>query len=460
MIICVSFLGTGQVSAQAIDLDKINKIPRYSKMSQADFESKSKIYTEVPQGDMYLEYSIRLRDGFQKLGLNDEERSILETNVTPKTPADKFDISNLRDVGLAEEKNHYATDDSEDSFRGVDTETGGAMVSRAALKSLDSNNASTDGSINLLGPVARYTGPANILASSRLEIFAMQLSHDITTKNWFLNYILSRNYTLMGMEQIADNRVDAEYVLIEKGISYVVRTAAISNGRRMVLISYYVPEKFWEQEREYQEMTINSFKFINPQTTLIDDKRTHGFLDLVKFDYPSAWRLIAPSVDSIESMSAKLLYSLDKVTLQGEININLISTELDTNLMKEVEYLREDLKKKGLGIGAALDTNMTFTFSDKITFSRVEAYEVAGDKKGYIDYELWLAIMVEDRYYYIATMLTPGREADFYTWARNTEAFSTVIQSLMPQVAGETLDAKFLNKVKGIDSGGAAVAPQ
>ncbi len=34
----------------------------------------------------------------------------------------------------------------------------------------------------------------------------------------------------------------------------------------MVLVSYYVPEKFWEHEREFQEMTINSFKFINPQT--------------------------------------------------------------------------------------------------------------------------------------------------------------------------------------------------
>lgn len=64
--------------------------------------------------------------------------------------------------------------------------------------------------------------------------------------------------------------------------------------------------------------------------------------------------------------------------------------------------------------------------------------------------------MVEDRYYYIVTMLTPGRKADFYTWALNTETFGSVIQSLMPQVAGETLDDNFKKRVEGFDSGGGA----
>ena len=311
--------------------------------------------------------------------------------------------------------------------------------------------------IALLGPIARYTGPANILAPSRLEIFAMQMKHDITTRNWFLNFILSHNYTLTGMQHVSDNRVDAEYVLIEKGITYVVRTAAISNGSRMILISYYVPEQFWEKEKGFQQQTIDSFKFLNPEKTKIDDKRTHGFLDLVKFTYPVAWKLIAPNIYSMDNMTAKLLYSIDEKTLDGEIDISLISTELDTTLMKEVEYLRQDLKKRGFNTGKALDTMGTYTFSDKITFSRVEAYEVSGSKKDYIDYEYWLAIMVEDRYYYIVTMLTPGRGADFYKWARNTETFSAVIQSLMPQKAGETLDANFMNKVSGTDSGGAPV---
>lgn len=451
-------LPAGVALAQAIDLDKINKIPRYSKISPQEYEAKSKVFTEIPQGDKFLEYSIRLPEGWQKLGADGEEGAALKKEVP--SAKDKFDISNLRDMQLAEGGVSEAeAEEGAEPEDLVEEEEGGEMMSNRMKKRRDFIKPG-ETEIRLLGPIARYVGPPNLLALSRLEISAMQLSHDITTRNWFLHYILTRNYTLTGMEQISDNQVQAEYVLNEKGVSYVVRTAAISNGSRMILVSYYVPEKFWEKEKEAQEMAINSFKFINPEANLIDDKKTHGFLDLVKFSYPSSWKLIAPNIFSVDNMTAKLLYSTDATTLKGEIDINLISTELDTNLMKEVEFIRADLKKRGLGIGEALDTNTVYQFSDKITFNRVEAYTVSGDKREFIDYEFWLAIMVEDRYYYIVTMLTPGRKADFYTWALNTEAFAYVIQTLMPQAPGETLDASFKKRMEGFDSGGGAAIPK
>lgn len=452
---------TGSALPQAINLDKINKIPRYSKMTEKEYEAKSTLYEDLPQGDTYLEYVMRLPNGWRKLGMGDDvqstipERAVAQSN---KPSNDKYDISNLRDQQIVEGAGVRKDEDYIDDQM-IDVDDTGSMASRYLRNSRNLIVPKSD-HVRLLGSIARYAGPPNIHALSRVEVMAMQMNHDITTRNWFLSYILSRNYTLTGMEQVADNRVEAEYVLIEKGVSYVVRTAAISNGRRMVLISYLVPEKFWDKEKDLQEMAINSFHFLSPEKTILDDKRTHGFLDAVKFSYPASWRLIAPNIYSIDNMTAKILYSVDSVTLQGEIDVNLISTELDTNLMKEVEYIRADLKKKGLRIGDALDINATYQFNDKITFSRVEAYSVAGEKKEFIDYEFWLAIMVEDRYYYIVTMLTPGRKSDFYTWARNTETFAFVIQSLSPQVAGETLDDAFIKRKTGIDSGGAPVMPQ
>ncbi len=445
--------------SQAIDLDKINVIPRYSKMTAQEYEAKSILFEEAPQGDRHLQYEIRLPTGWQKLGLGEEEHA--PAPQKPATPAkDKFDISNLRDEQLAEDasgRKKLDEDDVDDEM--VVIEDVGSMASKRFQSSRDMI-VPEKSDVRLLGPIARYVGPPNMLALSRLEVSAMQMSHDITTRNWFLNYILDRNYTLTGMEQVSDTRVEAEYVMIEKGISYVIRTAAISNGHRMVLVSYYVPEKFWDKQKDLQEMAISSFRFINPEKTIVDDKRTHAFLDLVKFSYPTSWKLIAPNIFSVDNMTAKLLYSTDATTLQGEIDVNLISTELDTNLMKEVEYIRADLKKRGLGIGEALDTNTTFKFDDRITFNRVEAYSVAGEKKEFVDYEFWLAIMVEDRYYYIVTMLTPGRKSDFYTWARNTETFSYVIQSLVPQKAGETLDETFIKRKQQEDFGGAPLMPQ
>lgn len=314
--------GAGAVMAQAIDLDKINKIPRYSKMTQQEFEAKSSVFTEVPDGDKKLEYSVRLPVGWQKLGLSEAEKTLqkkAEAEPVAQTSSNPYDISNLRDQALSDEKNNIQRDADDDGETGlIDDEDvmalegGGMMVSKKTMARRDVHIPDV-GDIGLLGPVAKFIGPANLVALSRLEIYATKLSQDITTRNWFLNYIISHNYSLTGMEQIDDQRVDAEYILIEKGISYVVRTAAIANGPRMVLVSYYVPEKFWEKEKELQEMTLNSFQFVRPEKIVVNDKRTHGFLDLVKFDYPNRWRLIAPNVYTIDTMSAKLLSTADLV---------------------------------------------------------------------------------------------------------------------------------------------------
>ncbi|QQG35284.1 MAG: hypothetical protein HYS17_06890 [Micavibrio aeruginosavorus] len=458
-------LASSYVEAQIVDLDKMSKIPRHSKMSVEDYKKISNEFTETPHGDKFLEYSIRLPEGWQKLGEN-EELSLIDVKkdsvpaATTEAPAkpvedDPYGIMSLRGQKLEEDRVNAARK-IELQNKNLDN---GIYIGKeySSVANIKDQQKVENLNTSLLGPVAKYAGPSDLLARSRLEIFAIQLTHGITTKNWFLNYILGRYYTLMGMEQINPNRIEAEYVLIEDSISYVVRTAAISNGPRMVLISYFVPEANWEKEKEMQQMAIDSFYFLDPEETIVDDKEIYGFLDLVKFAYPMSWRLTAPNVYSIENMSAKLISSTDGKTLDGEIDLNLISTELDTTLMKEVETLRLKLKERGFEIGKALPVSETYAFDKAITFSRVEAYEIKNTGRDFINYEYWLAIMVEDRYYYIVTMLTPGRSADFYTWARNTETFSGVIQSMMPQVAGETLDAAFMKTMMGIDASGTSI---
>jgi hypothetical protein len=261
---------------------------------------------------------------------------------------------------------------------------------------------------------------------------AMELDFDISARNWFLNYILSSGYTLQGMKELSDSRVEALYVLIEDGVSYVVRTIAEINGPRMVLASYYLPDSRWEEERALQEKVVHSFKFLKPETIKIEKARTYSFLDMLRFDYPISWKLLAPNIYSIEGMEARLVNTLDNDTLNGEIEIHIVSTELDTTLAQEVQYLKEDLRATGLGIGDLIEVRDDYNFKEHIFFSRVEVYRATDRKERVVGHEYWLAILVEDRYYYIVTMLTPDRTSDFYTWARNMESFQTVIESIRP----------------------------
>ncbi|HEY0901588.1 MAG TPA: hypothetical protein VGD95_05640, partial [Micavibrio sp.] len=168
-------LPAGVALAQAIDLDKINKIPRYSKISPQEYEAKSKVFTEIPQGDKFLQYSIRLPEGWQKLGADGEEGAALKKEVP--SAKDKFDISNLRDQQLAEGGVSEAeAEEGAEPEDLVEEEEGGEMMSNRMKKRRDFIKPG-ETEIRLLGPIARYVGPPNLLALSRLEISAMQLSH-------------------------------------------------------------------------------------------------------------------------------------------------------------------------------------------------------------------------------------------------------------------------------------------
>lgn len=376
-LVCLSPLAPSPARAQSFDVSKIKTIPSYAaEMSDKQFEETTKQIEENPKGDRYLQFTARVPKKWVRIGERMDD-----------------DTGNLVDK-----------DETEDT-----------QLSR-----------------RLLGRIVKYYGVENFEASSRFEIQALELDHEITARNWFLSHILSNGYTLQGLKEVNNRRVEALYVLVEKSIPYVVRTAAIINGPRMVLISYYCPEGEWKKERAMQERVINSFTFGTPENTRLEIERTYAFLDLLRFDYPASWRLIAPNISSIEGMNAKLLNTNDSNMLLGEINIRVVSTESETSLPQEVGYLKEDIRKIGLEVGDLIETPSKYNFKPHVGFARVEVYQAKADSKRIQDHEYWLAIMSEDRFYYIVSMVTPSRDADFYNWARNTEAFQIVIESMRP----------------------------
>lgn len=435
-VFAVALMAGQTAYSQLVDLDKLSKLPRTNTMTEEKFEEESVLFAEVPKGDRSLEYSVRLPKGWQKGGSG----AILvpETAVQKKTePSSKYDISHLRDTKIEEEKKRQK-DDNEKAMKAAEE-----AVNKDADEEADSN---------FLGPVAKYAGPASNLDSfSSFDILSMQMTQDLTVKNWFLNYLLTKKYTILGLEVINPQRVEALFVYLDKGTTFYVRAAAIANGTRMILVSYQVPEAYWEKEKELQQKSLDSFRFLHAQPSSFGVKKTFGFMDVSKFVYPATWKLVAPNVFSMDAMRAKLMYSADAVSLDGEIDINLISTELDTTLIKEVEAVRNGLENRNIKIGDLLETKAGYEFDSSITFSRVEVYKIKKEGHTALGYEYWLAVMVENRYYYIVTMITPDREHDFYKWSHNSETFGEVIQSLMPQQEGEVIEGSFRSSLKKAD---------
>ncbi len=362
-------------SDAANDLTKLREIPTFKKeMTPQQFLNQTEVVSEKPKGDKYMAFQMRLPKNWTRVG----ER--------------------LDDIG----------------------------------ENQSTGQATGQLSHRLLGKIVKYYSPMTLEAPSKFDMQALELEHQITARNWFFGYILSNGYTLQGMSIISDDRVEALYVTVENAIPYVVRTAAIINGPRMVLVSYYTPEDIWPKERAMQEAVIDSFQFVSPEKVKIEVSKTYAFIDMLRFDYPASWRLLAPNIYSVDGMDARLLNTRDGKKLIGEINMRIVSTELETSLPQEVSYLKENIKNMGLEVGDLLETPTRFKYKPQVTFARIEVYNAKGTSTKIQDHEYWLAVMAEDRYYYIITMITPSRTADFYNWAQNTEAFQMIVESIRP----------------------------
>ena len=365
------YAGHTQAQPAFFDMTKIEKIPTYhEELPEEQFLATTDSYEETPKGDKYLAYRVRLPRGWSQMQVSSSRA--------------------------------YKSDEIEE-----------AGLSR-----------------RMLGEVARYFGPGRIEALTRFDIQALSLEHDVTAKNWFMHEMLARGYTLEGLKEISDRRIEVLYVVVEKDVSYVVRSVAEINGPRMIIASYAIPEKFWMQERAYQERVIESFEFVSPEVSRIEMVRTHTFLDLLSFDYPASWRLIAPAVYSIDGMEAKLINSRDDVTLAGEMSLSVLSSDFEGGVSEEIEYLKEDIRLRGLDFGDLIEiVSEEYDIPDFLYYAHVEIYELHNVEGAVMGHEYWVAVMEEDRYFYVLTMLSPSREVEFYTWARNKEAFKTVIES-------------------------------
>lgn len=285
---------------------------------------------------------------------------------------------------------------------------------------------------NILSEVARFYGPSFLDSRTYFKINFSSLQQAITAENWFLNYAQQNSYPLQFMTVISEKKVEAFYVMVEGDTSYVVRSIAEINGNMVALLTYAAPEQKWRDESAMQDHVLRSFAFKEKVERQVEERRTYAFLDLLRFDYPASWRLLAPNIYSIEAMDAKIINSIDEKTVNGEIDVHVVSTELDTTLAEEVKTLQTAFEERGLFIGKMIEQPSKFKMNENIYFSRIEVYEANNKDKTLIDHEYWIGILIEDRYFYIVTMLTPARTSNFYVWATNAEAFETVVESLRP----------------------------
>lgn len=281
---------------------------------------------------------------------------------------------------------------------------------------------------NVLQRVARYVSPAQKHRRAMLSVESLELTYEIGARNWFLNHIRETGYTLEGMNDANGNNgeVTAVYAVVEGDITYVVRARIFINGPRVVLVRYSVPLDLFSELRPMQAQSLDSFKLVGKKADKIEERFTHGFLHEAFFDYPVSWVLSAPKVVNVERMRAMVYTPGAGGKLAGQINLYLTSRYIDTTLPKEVATYRRNFTLPDYAIGAKIET-VAIKPHANMERAQTEVYQLVPDKNFMLGYELWVSVMQSEGFYYILTMVTPAREAEFYQWARNVKAYEIVV---------------------------------
>lgn len=296
-------------------------------------------------------------------------------------------------------------------------------------------------SSELFQPLTTYLSPARGDIRSRIDVRALDLKHFISAQNWFLNFILLNGGTIDGLLVKSDRRIEAEYTTLEKGNSFTVRAVAEITGHRVVLAEYLVPTEYEKVEREQQIWTMTSFALTNADTTPIEPVETYTFVDIVKFEYPQSWILYSPPVTTIDRMEASILnlkgtsrefVDVNSMKLNGRIDVKVVSKSLGTTEAIEIADLKKNFEKNMLEIGDLIKNIDDIKFHKLIVKSKIDAYRIKSSDINLAGYELWVAILESQGRFYILTLITEGREENFFSWAQNTETFRYVLRTLSP----------------------------
>lgn len=292
-------------------------------------------------------------------------------------------------------------------------------------------NALPDSNLSqrVFGVVVRYRSPVVNHLRSIFTVEALELTYEIGARNWFINYVLSNGLTIEQVGVETERQVEAIYVELQGDITYVVRVKAIINGPRMVIARYYVPMELYDGEWIQQAQVIKSFKLTNREESGVEKLEIFGFLDQSFFDFPASWTMKTPYIKSIDRMKAMLYHNTVIGKLDGQINIYLTNKQIDTTRAKEIEFYKEKFQIEDYALGDYMETPKLQYHKD-MSFGVTQVYKMDPQVAHMMQYELWVSIMEGEEYYYIISLLTPARTEEFYTWARNIEAYRIVVRGI------------------------------
>ena len=291
-----------------------------------------------------------------------------------------------------------------------------------------------------------FYGRPTIMGRVRLEIEALNLEENLTVEQWYLKYILEGGYAMEGFVVHNEDLVESLMVVMEKDYSFYLRTLITINGTKIIMVKYYVPVAFIQEQAAMQQQVLSSFKLSNKKDRQLIGLESYRFLDVAEISYPETWRVFAKAMRNVDIMNASIINvkqddkgNINNSSPDGKVDVTVVSSSIQSNLIDYVKEYKTSIEANGVLIGEKIKDDYPFTYDESMDFAITEVYKGIDSANNMSEYEFWSSILVGGNYYYFLMLLTPSRNENFAIWAENTQNYKIILQKFKP-LAGAFLE--------------------
>ncbi len=285
-----------------------------------------------------------------------------------------------------------------------------------------------------------FYGPASPFGRSRIEIQALSLESNLTIEQWYLAYILEAGMTPEGFVTHSADKVESLMVVMEKDYSYYLRTLVVRNENKIIMLRYYVPVGFMQEEAAMQASVVNSFGILKEIPKSPMKSEIYRFLDVAELRYGTQWKVFAAPMRSVDYLDATLVNlengGSGKVSTnspsQGKIDVSLILISDEKTLVEEIMEYKKKMELNGVLVGEKYIGYGEMVYNEKMDFGISEVYKGIDSRNNQSEYEFWFTVLIGGNYYYFMMLLTPSRNDNFAVWASNVQNFRFMIENFKP----------------------------
>jgi len=291
---------------------------------------------------------------------------------------------------------------------------------------------STDINSRLLDTLDHFQGDL-IVGGGRpsLSIEAISLNHEILAEHWLQNYIFKNGHASeKPIEADNENQAQVSFIYIKNGISYraIVRAYIIQD--RLLLIKFEAPINISEKTLTLGQFAVESFTIISASIGSIEERKNFSFVNGLSLSFPESWMARNHSLRNPNRLALEFHNIAQGETLKGLVRVLSYRRNKEHTDDFIVNELQQHIKE-GLNIKInQLENSTPLSVGLAYDVAHIEMYTALRGDRPNVEYEVWLAVLAKDEWVTFIYLLTPNKNLDFYSWARNTRMLDLLIASI------------------------------